>query len=65
MKFTHEGRVCCKYGNYRVIKLRETKTQWVSDNNERFRKSNGVRIGDDRWTLVELELNTIKNLEVS
>jgi hypothetical protein len=44
----------------RRVYLRETKLHWVSKDGLKFRKTNGIGIGD--WPLYMIDMDTIKPL---
>ena len=59
-KYTHSGIVLSLTGKLRV-KLRETKTMWISPSGQRFRKGAGFIVGDT-YPHNQLDLNSIKEL---
>ncbi len=61
-KFTHTGvvqgndnRIPSDYR--RTYKLRETKLFWISEHNQKYKKSNGNVLG--AWPVYRLDLNSI------
>lgn len=57
--FKYQGEVGQNYGT-RSVKLRETKTLWVSETGEKFRKSTGSRIGNGPFDTTRLILASVK-----
>lgn len=57
--FKYKGRVDQNYGS-RLVKLRETKTLWVSETGEKFRKSTGSRIGNGPFDTTCLILSSVR-----
>lgn len=57
--FNYKGQVNQVFGT-RSIKLRETKTLWISESGEKFRKSTGVRIGNGPFDTTRLVLSSVK-----
>ena len=58
-KMTHVGTV-----NGHSIELRETNRYWVSQNDVKYRKSDGKRVGDDysRYVLLLESVRTINEI---
>ena len=59
-KYTHSGIVLSLTGKFRV-KLRETRTMWISSSGQRFRKGAGFIVGDT-YPRHQLGLSSIKEL---
>jgi len=62
MKMTHEGTITECY-RPRQVKLRETKTQWISECGKRFRKSTGAAVGSGVWSSHRLDLSSIREIQ--
>lgn len=62
MKMTHEGIITEHY-RPRQVRLHETKTQWLSECGERFRKSTGAAVGSGVWSSHRLDLRSIRKIQ--
>lgn len=61
--FTHTGNVGAGHWlNTRTVKMRQTKTMWITESGEKFRKSTGSLIGGGIWALTKLDLDSIKEI---
>lgn len=58
---THVGVITECY-RPREVRLRETRTQWVSECGLRFRKSTGAAVGSGVWSANRLNLNSIRKM---
>ena len=58
---THEGTMTYCYQPSQV-RLRETRTQWVSECGLRFRKDTGAAVGSGVWSSHRLELSSIRKI---
>lgn len=59
--FTHTGNVFAGHWlNTKTVNMRQTKTMWITENGDKFRKSTGSLIGGGIWCLTKLDLNSIK-----
>lgn len=58
---THEGTMTYCY-RPRQVRLRETKTMWISESGHRFRKSTGAAIGSGVWGSHRLDLSSIREI---
>ncbi|HIE1221359.1 TPA: hypothetical protein ACXJRX_004680 [Serratia marcescens] len=61
-KMTHEGTITECY-EPRHVRLRETRTQWVSECGLRFRKSTGAEVRSGVWSANRLDLKSIRELQ--
>ncbi len=61
-KMTHEGTITECY-KPRHVRLRETRTQWVSECGIRFRKSTGAEVGSGVWSANRLDLKSIQEIQ--
>lgn len=59
---THEG-IITEYYRPREVRLRETRTQWVSECGLRFRKSTGVAVGSGVWSSHRLDLSSVREIK--
>lgn len=62
LKMTHKGMISECY-RPREVRLRETKTQWISECGQRFRKSTGAAVGSGVWSSHRLDLNSIREIQ--
>ncbi|WP_261149746.1 MULTISPECIES: hypothetical protein [Serratia] len=58
---THEGTMTYCY-RPRQVRLRETKTMWISESGHRFRKSTGAAVGSGVWSSHRLDLSSIREI---
>ncbi|EAA5259340.1 hypothetical protein DP804_23100 [Salmonella enterica subsp. enterica] len=61
---THVGIITECY-QPREVRLRETRTQWVSECGLRFRKSTGAEVGSGVWSANRLDLRSIREITAS
>ncbi|MFB6412780.1 hypothetical protein [Edwardsiella piscicida] len=59
-KYTHSGVVLSLTGKLRV-KLRETRTMWITPSGQRFRKGHGFIVGAT-YPHDQLDMNSIEEL---
>ncbi|WP_233473712.1 hypothetical protein [Phytobacter diazotrophicus] len=59
---THVGTITECY-QPREVRLRETRTQWVSECGLRFRKSTGAAVGSGVWSANRLDLKSIREIQ--
>ncbi|WP_044178787.1 hypothetical protein [Phytobacter massiliensis] len=59
---THVGIITECY-RPREVRLRETRTQWVSECGLRFRKSTGAAVGSGVWCANRLDLKSIREIQ--
>jgi len=59
---THKGIITECY-RPREVRLRETRTQWVSECGLRFRKSTGAAVGSGVWSANRLDLKSIREIQ--
>ncbi|EEB1617603.1 TPA: hypothetical protein MPK85_004706 [Salmonella enterica] len=59
---THEGTMTYCYQPSQV-RLRETKTMWISESGHRFRKTTGAAVGSGVWSSHRLELSSIREIQ--
>ncbi|EOE7356143.1 TPA: hypothetical protein ACKFMW_004295 [Enterobacter hormaechei] len=64
MTMTHEGIITECYMP-RQVRLRETKTMWVSECGLRFRKSTGAAVGSGVWSANRLDLSSIRAIQLN
>lgn len=62
VKMTHEETISECY-RPRKVRLRETKTQWISECEKRFRKSTGAAVGSGVWSSHRLDLRSIREIQ--
>lgn len=58
--YNYRGTVREGFHGGRSVKLRETKTMWIAENGERFRKSTGSRIRNTSFDTTRLILSSIE-----
>ncbi|RYM54947.1 hypothetical protein [Serratia proteamaculans] len=58
---THEG-IITEYYRPREVRLRQTRTQWISECGLRFRKSTGAAVGSGVWSSHRLDLSSIREI---
>jgi hypothetical protein len=58
---THDGTITECY-RPREVRLRETKTQWISECCLRFRKTTGAAVGSGVWSSHRLDLKSIRKI---
>ncbi len=62
--FTHTGIVSASHWlNTRTVNMRQTKTMWITESGEKFRKSTGSLVGGGIWDHSKLDLDSIKEIE--
>jgi hypothetical protein len=61
-KMTHTGTVTECY-QPRLVRLRETSSQWVSECGLRFRKSTGAAVGSGVWSSRHRDLSSIREIQ--
>ncbi|EHT8580867.1 hypothetical protein KYR89_004285 [Salmonella enterica] len=59
---THGGTMTYCYQPSQV-RLRETKTMWISESGHRFRKTTGAAVGSGVWSSHRLELSSIREIQ--
>jgi|GEM_PF-6955791 len=62
MPMTHEG-IMTEYYRPRQVRLRETRTMWISECGRRFRKSTGIATGSGAWSPYRLDLSSIREIQ--
>lgn len=62
MPMTHKG-IMTEFYRPRLVRLRETRTMWISECGRRFRKSTGIATGSGVWSPYRLDLSSIREIQ--